>query len=216
MRFFTAPATRIKLFAAVSLGCALLLSGCFQSEHAELALTKAAATSTGAAATTSVTMPPGTGKPTFVANLNAPALKILPLVDQRADPSFLGHVGGRKFTAVDSRVWVEDEIHALVATRYQLVDPATTERVLTIEPTLRKLYVDSISIRKSAVVVLEVKVTPVDKPSWQAYYRGQLNELNWYSGKDEVTTNIKAALTDCLRKVQADLEARAHLVPAGT
>jgi hypothetical protein len=125
------------------------------------------------------------------------------LVDSRPDSAILGSVGGRPVNAVESARWVESELRRAVAARYNLVSDAS--HALTLQPRLHKLYVSSLDITKTAVVVLELRVIHADGRSTGRYFRGQYSSMNWGSTEGEILEAVRAAVRNCMAQVKAGI-----------
>ena len=149
-------------------------------------------------------------KPHAAAQFDAPLICLAPLEDLRLDKGNIGNVGGRPFDAKNIIPWLEQELHREVTLHVQLVSADSTP-ALFVRPKLHKLYVDGLSVTKTAIVVLELSFTTPSGATSQRIYRGQFSAMNWWNSEDEMKTALGLALKDCLEKCGPDMKARTKL-----
>jgi hypothetical protein len=140
----------------------------------------------------------------------AARIRVLPLEDKRMNTDNLGRVAGRVFSANEIGDWANQRLQRLSSTAFVLVpDGGTGEPPrLTLQPRLLKTYVDSVSVSKSAVVVIEVEFSSPASPNAVRVYRGQQTNLNWSSSAGELTGALEVALDRCALQLQGEIEAR--------
>jgi len=170
----------------------LILVGCNSPRHVALTLTAA-----------------DNYRPAPVpAAANQVVARFTPAKDCRLDRTSLGAVGGNIFDTGEVLSWLDQSFQTLGTAHWKAAsqDPTTGAPVVTIHPSLLKLYVDSVSVSKTAVIVIQLDFElPGDKTA-QQIYRGQYAGMNWASGTGEVTSSLHHALDDCLLKINQSME----------
>jgi|GEM_PF-2523403 len=127
--------------------------------------------------------------------------------DCRLDPEALGSVAGRRFDGDNAGPWIDAGLKTLDSAYYTVrTDPRHPPATITAHPTLLKLYVDSVAITKTAVVVIQLDFDLPGNRTATRFYRGQYAGMNWGSGAGEMTSALHLALDDCLKKISQALE----------
>ena len=146
------------------------------------------------------------------------SIRLNPIIDMRPADASLGLVAGRPFTAGDLIQWIDHELaasasktaHALDG-MHDVADLDTT----TVSPRLLKAYVSSVSLAKTAVIVLQIDYTFPTGATETKIFRGQFAGANWSSTEAEVTNALKRAFANCAQKWIVDLNARLSVPKAG-
>ena len=142
-------------------------------------------------------------------------LEFTPTKDNRIDPEALGTVAQRGFNGGQIIEWVDHGLRALDSDHYTVRSAAHDQvPAITIHPSLLKLYVDSVSISKTAVIVIRLDFDLPKNRTAIKCYRGQYAGINWNSSASEVTSALNLALTDCLKKIDLSLAMRDYLLGA--
>ncbi len=131
-----------------------------------------------------------------------PSARLLPLVDLRADASIMGAVGRRPVTAAETARWLQSELENALLANYRL--GSADGSLITIEPVLHKLYVSSVDITKTAVVVIELRITDPGGRNHSRHYRGQHASMNWNSTEGEILQAVQAAVRQCMNRIKAE------------
>ena len=125
-----------------------------------------------------------------------PPFLLHPVVDVRTDKGAIGFAGGRPFNAEGVTQWIDAEIRAMCAA---LPSPSgQASPIQSVSPRLHKLYVDSLSVNKGAVVVIEIETITADGKTSRRFYRGQSHKINWSNSDAEFRSALGSALADCL------------------
>jgi uncharacterized lipoprotein YajG len=178
----------VRLSVAVGVCMAFTLAGCATSK--QLQLTASAA--------------PQTSKTTAAVGRE---INLLPVIDSRSDPAALGRVAGTLFTSDDASTWLANSIQQSLLTEGYVFSESAS---FSVQTRILKLYVDSIDIAKTAVLVLEVKFSRADGRAVTRIYRGQQVGINWASGEGEVLASLRKCLTTCLREMIKDVRELSH------
>jgi hypothetical protein len=134
--------------------------------------------------------------------------------DSRLDPESLGAVARRRFDGDKVASWIDQALSTLGSTNYSVRTGAEHRPgagTIIIHPSLLKLYVDSLSTTKTAVVVIQLDFELPGSRRATHTYRGQYAGMNWGSGTGEVTSALNLALSDCLEKIDESLITRTYL-----
>jgi hypothetical protein len=143
-----------------------------------------------------------------------PSIRLRPSVDMRPADTGLGNVAGRPFAAENLMPWIDRELAKLAAQTANIIAdtseaPDTTgSEIITVHPRLLKVYVDSVSVARTAVVVLQIDYTTSAGVTETKIFRGQFAGANWASGDNEVKSALKRAFFSCAQKWTDDLKAR--------
>lgn len=138
---------------------------------------------------------------------SSPPFLLLPVADLRNDTSAIGHAGGRPFDAEGVQSWLNTELRN-TCSGLSRSPGGRAGTILQVQPKLHKLYVDSLSVNKVAVVVLELEITYAANDSVvRRIYRGSSTGVNWWNTDAEFKQALNLALKDCLGKCRAGLEA---------
>lgn len=184
----------MRSLVSVALGMLLtLLAGCFSPVHLEMAQPASASARQPALSAKSV------------------AVALAPTVDER--PAFqketLGRVGGREILGADLTVWVDRSLATLHGKHFSLTRENDERRLWRITPRLRQFYASSLAVSKNANVVLELLIEPANQPALTRIYRGRITSVNWWNSASEMEVATHSALADCLKLIEADLDALA-------
>lgn len=141
-------------------------------------------------------------------------IRLLEVQDCRQHKETVGRSGYSTFSAAGIPAWVSKELLTLRTAHSALVPARTTDQEqvaeepsASIKVRVLQAYVDSLSVTKIAVVVLELEMLKPDGSVFlKRSYRGQCGNLNWTNGSTEFGEAMNRALSSCLEKVRIDLE----------
>jgi hypothetical protein len=162
----------------------------------------------------------GTGSPRAVPC----RIGIATVTDGRPDISrnSLGDRGSGPVAAEHVPEWVGEGLNTLVEQRLATwarssASPASAgaaaEPGVIAAVSIRRLYTRAVATDLEAVIVLEVRYTPLDGPALQRDYRASAQKLNWFAAEGEVQDVLNRALEDVVQQIAGDLAAVCTATP---
>jgi len=138
---------------------------------------------------------------------------LAPLEDKRPDPESLGQVYGRSYNSGEIVTWVEGGLREMVAQHFA-APPGQAGARITLRPRILKAYLNSVTVSRIAVLVLECDFVGPDGGSTTQVFRGQLQGLVWAAGEDEAKGALLRCRDQCLDQIQGELSKRLAVKPA--
>lgn len=155
-------------------------------------------------ASTTYTPHVATGKPAARVSCT---LRIVAVVDDRMDPTVLGHVGGRTVKGPpDPQAWLHSVIGGLRSSgiAVEFDDTPADSADLSARAELKTAWVSSETTAKIASVVLNLQYFRSGSRIKSADYRGSVSTPNWGSGQYEIQSMIDRAFDQALSQAAAD------------
>lgn len=134
-------------------------------------------------------------------------LRVVEVIDDRMDPTVLGHVGGRTVRGPpDPQAWLHSVLGGLRSSgiAVQFDDTQTVSSDLSARAELKTAWVSSETTAKIASVVLNLQYFRSGSQIKSADYRGSISTPNWGSGQYEIQSMIDRAFDQALSQAAAD------------
>ncbi len=133
-------------------------------------------------------------------------VRLLPVHDTRADPTTMGSIGGKPVQSPDGPSWVMLALQTLGQDNHiNLVAGDATDADIDVNVDLLKAYVISLTMSKSANVVVRAHYSHGANPPEDVVYRGVETGTNWASTQSESRGALGAALSQIVTQVHADV-----------
>jgi hypothetical protein len=148
-----------------------------------------------------------TPTPAEVSTNLPPPFQLLPVEDLRNNTTTIGQAGGRPFDAEGVLPWLDSEL-LNTCSNLPRSSGGHAGTIVRVQPKLHKIYVDTLSVNKIAIIVLELEITysSSDKVV-RRIYRGSSTGVNWWNSDAEFRQALGLALKDCLKQCRVTLEA---------
>jgi hypothetical protein len=131
-------------------------------------------------------------------------VRLLACEDERPEGSPDGQIGFRMVNADEAPRTLEEWLRGELAARHPIAGE-DADAVITLRPVLRKLYIESLSSSKSAVIVVKIHYTKAGHPGLVETYRGQATSMNWTGSDDELRAAFRKAFKTCWAEIERDI-----------
>lgn len=145
---------------------------------------------------------------------------LLPLIDGRADhwQTHQGNVAGRTVEVSELLTWIDLALADLAGERFLIRRSENAPPgVWSVQPVLLKAYSSSLSVSKTATLLLDLTLTDPHGRARRHTHRGQVTNANWASATGELESSWRQALERCIASIAASIDTslryHEHLAP---